>query len=75
MAEAILKESIRFLPLMRQLPSRHIWFDYDKEADVFYVSLEKPQRATDTEVLKDGFLIRKRGKKVVGFTILNASRA
>jgi len=75
MAEAILKESLKLLPFIKKLPSRHVWFDYDKEADVMYISFEKPGRATDTEVLKNGVLIRRRGKKIIGLTVLNASRA
>lgn len=74
MAEAILKESLKLIPHMKRLPSRHVWLDYDKEADVMYISFEKPQRSSDTEVLKDGALLRKRGRKIVGITILNASR-
>lgn len=73
MAEAILKESLKLVPYMRKAPSAHVWLDYDKGADVLYVSFERPGRATDTEVLKDGVLVRKRGKKVVGLTILNVS--
>lgn len=74
MAEAILKESLKFIPYMKRLPSKHVWLDYDEEADVMYISFEKPQQATDTEALKNGVLVRKRGKKIVGITILNASR-
>ena len=75
MAPQILKETIKFLPYIMKLPSRHAWFDYDKEADVAYITFEKPSRASDTEVLENGILVRKRGDKVIGLTILNASRA
>ena len=51
-----------------------IWFDFDEEADVLYVSLERPQRATDTDILEDGIFLRFRGKKVVGITITNVSK-
>ncbi|MBI5971024.1 MAG: DUF2283 domain-containing protein [Deltaproteobacteria bacterium] len=49
-----------------------MWVDYDKEADVLYLSFRKPQRAKKT-VETDDILIRKDGKKIVGITILNAS--
>jgi len=39
-----------------------------------YVSFEKPQQATDTEVLDNGMLIRKRNNKIVGLTLMNASQ-
>ncbi|MEW6203073.1 MAG: DUF2283 domain-containing protein [bacterium] len=55
-----------------KLPLEHLWIDYDKEADVLYLSFRKPQRATTT-IEVDDVLIRKDGNKVVGVTILNAS--
>jgi uncharacterized protein YuzE len=57
-----------------KLPVPHVWLDYDKEADVLYMSFRKPQRATETVELEDDILIRKDGKEIVGLTILNASR-
>ncbi|MCK6560495.1 hypothetical protein L6R21_14975 [bacterium] len=36
--------------------------------------MERPQNATDTDLLEDGVLIRTRGRKVVGITITNFSR-
>ena len=57
-----------------KLPSKHIIMDYDEEADVLYMSFRRPQRATDTEQTDDGILIRKDGKKIVGLTILSASK-
>ena len=57
-----------------KLPIRHLWLDYDKEADVLYMSFRKPQRATETTELEEDILLRKDGKKIVGLTILNASR-
>lgn len=55
-----------------KLPVQHMWLDYDKEADVLYMSFRRPQRATETVELDD-ILIRKDGKDIVGLTILNAS--
>ena len=72
--EMILKNSINILPYMMKMPSKHVWFDYDKEADVAYISFEKPQQATDTETLDNGVLVRKRRNKIVGLTIMNASQ-
>ncbi|MBE0427823.1 MAG: DUF2283 domain-containing protein [Nitrospirae bacterium] len=57
---------------LSEKPDDHMWVDYDKEADVLYLSFRKPQRATKT-VETDDILIRKDGNKIVGITILNAS--
>lgn len=58
---------------MLKLPARQMWLDYDKEADVLYVSFRKPQRASETVELNDDILVRKDGKDIVGLTIMNAS--
>lgn len=58
---------------MLKLPARQMWLDYDKEADVLYVSFRKPQRATATVELNDDVLVRKNGRDIVGLTIMNAS--
>ncbi len=51
----------------------HLWLDYDKEADVLYMSFKKPQKATKTIETDNDILIRKDGKDIVGITIMNAS--
>lgn len=56
-----------------KLPAKHIWVDYDKEADVLYLSFRKPQRAKKTVETDDDVLIRTDGDQIVGITILNAS--
>jgi uncharacterized protein YuzE len=38
-----------------------------------YISFERPQRATDTEMTESGTLLRYRGDRLVGITILEAS--
>ncbi len=56
-----------------KLPLEHMWIDYDREADVLYLSFRRPQRATKTIEADEDILIRKDGNKIVGLTILNAS--
>lgn len=56
-----------------RLPARQVWLDYDKEADVLYMSFRKPQRATETIEMGDDILLRKDGRNIVGLTIMNAS--
>ncbi|MFP4347258.1 MAG: DUF2283 domain-containing protein [Desulfococcaceae bacterium] len=52
------------------MSARQVWIDYDKEADVLYMSFRKPQRASETVELDDDMLLRKDGEKIVGLTIL-----
>jgi len=61
------------VPHLIRLPEGRAWVDYDREADVLYISLKRPQRATDT-VDRNGILLRYRGKELVGVTVLNASK-
>ncbi len=58
---------------MKRYPLKHMRIDYDREADVLYLSFRKPQSATKTIETDDDILIRKDGNKIVGITILNAS--
>jgi uncharacterized protein YuzE len=72
--KAVILELLESLPHLLKLPSRQIWFDFDEEADVLYVSFERPQGATDSELAEDGILMRYRGDRLVGVTILNARK-
>ena len=76
--EVITKESINHIfdatPHILNFPSHRLVIDYDKGADVLYISFERPQRATDSEMLENGIIVRYRGDKVVGLTILDASK-
>ena len=61
------------VPLLLKFPERRFWVDYDAEADVLYISFQRPQQATDTEMTEEGILLRYRGQELVGITILDAS--
>lgn len=74
MVREAINEIMETLPHIRSLGAKHLCFDLDEEADVLYVSLERPQRATDTDIQEEGVLLRLRGKKVVGMTITNFSK-
>ena len=70
------KDIARYLKAVRQLikpPAQQMWTDYDEGADVLYLSLRKPQRATDSVMRDDGIIVRTYGKEIVGLTILDAS--
>ena len=70
---ALISKCIAIANGVLKLPTKHVWLDYDNEADVLYISFRKPQRATKTIEADDGILIRKDGRSIVGLTILNAS--
>ncbi len=71
-AETFIKNCIAIASDIVKLPLEHMWIDYDREADVLYLSFRKPQRATKT-IETDDILIRKDADRIVGITILNAS--
>ncbi len=71
-SETFIKKCIAIASDIVKLPLEHMWIDYDREADVLYLSFRKPQRATKT-IETDDILIRKDDDKIVGITILNAS--
>ncbi len=54
---------------------REVHFHYDREADVLYLSVGKPQRAKTLEMGED-FILRLHPKtaQVVGITIIDFSR-
>ena len=67
-------KSLHTLSLFSWLFPPHIFaVDYDQEADVLYISFERPQKATDTEMTDDGLLLRYRHKQLVGLTVFDAS--
>jgi len=74
MAQAAIQEALKAAPIFLRMQYPHAWFDYDKEADVLYVSFERPQQATDSELLENNILVRRRGERIVGLTIMHASR-
>lgn len=61
-------------PLLAQLPFSKVWSDYDKEADVLYLSFRRPVDARDAEdFIGDGVIVHTDGDAIVGVTILDAS--
>lgn len=69
-----LKEITEMVSHFIKLPETRMWMDYDKDADVLYISFKRPQRATDSEMLENGVLLRYKGDELVGITILDASK-
>jgi uncharacterized protein YuzE len=68
--EALLKAAAH----LSRVGAPHLWIDYDAEADALYMNFQKPQRATESELLENGVILRYRGDKLVGMVIFDASR-
>jgi uncharacterized protein YuzE len=60
-------------PYLIHFPTHRFWVDYDQEADVLYISLERPQQSTHSDMSEDGILLNYRDDQLVGVTILDAS--
>lgn len=54
-------------------PHEQLWSSYEPEADVLYVNLKKPSRATDSERTDDDIIVRYEDDEIIGLTILHAS--
>ena len=70
----MIKEVFNAMPHLLKFPVKKLWIDYDEEADILYISFKRPQKATDSEMLKKGILLRYKGKEMVGITVLEASK-
>lgn len=57
-----------------KLPKTHMWLDYDAEADVLYVHFEEKPSSSHSEMRDDGIIFDYKGQRLVGLTILEASR-
>jgi uncharacterized protein YuzE len=65
---------LKLLPYIRETPQQTIRLSYDAEADVLYVSFGDPLPATDSELTDEDIIVRYREGRVIGYTILHASR-
>jgi uncharacterized protein YuzE len=72
--EKNIKQVVEATPYLLKFPHKKMWIDYDQEADVLYISFKRPQKATDSEMMKNGVLLRYRNKELVGMTIMEASK-
>jgi uncharacterized protein YuzE len=61
------------VPSLLTIPQSRYTVDYDAEADVLYISLQRPQQATNSVMTDEGLLLRYRDDRLVGITILDAS--
>ena len=70
----VITEVFKATPHLLKFPITKMWLDYDKEADVLYISFKRPQKATDSEMPENGVLLRYKKDELVGMTVLEASR-
>jgi len=73
-AIASIKEYLKLVPAVRSSPQHSLWLSYDAEADTLYVNFKKPSHATDSELTDEDVIIRYEGEKIIGFTVLHASK-
>jgi uncharacterized protein YuzE len=72
--EAIVPESVmQAIPKLVDFPQERFWVDYDREADVLYISFRRPQDADDSIMTDEGILLRYRQQELVGVTVLDAA--
>jgi uncharacterized protein YuzE len=74
MAIAELRDYTAMLPLLKKVPDQQLWCSYDEEADVLYVTFQRPPKVTDSELTDDDVVIRYSGDQIVGYDILRASK-
>jgi uncharacterized protein YuzE len=70
----LMEELLKAAAHLSRVGAPHLWLDYDTEADALYVNFQKPQRATESELLDNGVILRYRGEKLVGMVIFDASK-
>jgi uncharacterized protein YuzE len=69
----VMEDLLKAAARLSRVGAPHLWIDYDTEADALYVNFQKPQRATESELLDNGVILRYRGDKLVGVVIFDAS--
>ncbi len=59
--------------MAKKLTLEDLNIEYDEESDVLYISFGSPQAADNSEITDEGVVIRTKGEKIVGLTVLNAA--
>ncbi|MCL4515728.1 MAG: DUF2283 domain-containing protein [Firmicutes bacterium] len=73
MEKADVMNIIKAIPYLASLSIDHMWMDYDREADVLYITFNR-EPADDTEMSDENILFRYKGDKLVGMTVMGASK-
>jgi len=56
-----------------KMPSNRIWIDCDEDANMLYISFQKPQHADDSEI-EDNIIYHYHGKELVGVTVIGTRK-
>lgn len=65
---------LALVPGLLELSHKRIWTNYDEEADVLYINLKNPSYADDSELTDQDIIIRSEKGKIIGLTVLHASK-
>ncbi|MGC8678036.1 MAG: DUF2283 domain-containing protein [Hydrogenobaculum sp.] len=60
--------------LLIKLPNKKLLIDYDEEADVLYINFNNKEKATDSQLIDDNVILRYKDDRLIGITLLNASK-
>ncbi len=71
--EAIQTNFPRVFSVIKRYGKSSFSVDYDKEADVLYISFNPGEKATEAEIYSDDVILRKKGREIIGITLLHAS--
>ena len=74
MATSEVDRMLALVPQLLEIPHKRIWVTYDEDADVLYINFKKPSHADDSELTDDDIIIRYEKGKIVGLTVLHASK-
>ena len=74
MASIDVQEILNLTSQLLHIPFKRIWYSYDEEADVLYLNFKKPSHADDSELTDDDIIVRYEKGKVIGITVLHASK-
>lgn len=66
-------ELFEVVPHLLKMPSKRIWIDYDDDADVLYISFQKPQNADESE-MDENIIYHYQGEDLVGITVIGAKK-
>jgi len=73
LSSEVMQEVFKAAPHLLKFPAHRLWIDYDEEVDMLYISFDRPQNASDSQMLENGVVLRYKDDKIVGITILDAS--
>ena len=74
LAEQSLNSLLQATTHLIKLPKLRMWLDFDAEVDVLYVHFEEKPKSTHSDMREDGIIFDYAGSRLVGVTILEASR-